>query len=391
MPLTIAVTGQALIHQPLQLSAEASLLAHFLSSDATLANFEGVVEAYCAWPTKTKTVHAVKRDVVRSLAELGFRAMAHANNHAFDLGPPGIIASRTAFDVHGMALTGSGNDLNEALKPAYISTPQRRISLYSVDLGPQPDIVYAAPTRPGIAPLRLRRRIRLPESEYQMMTSIQQALGDDRRLAARRAVGYSPAQTEGFDAFGTTFLPGDRVAADWQVDPEDWQQLASRLQASRDRNELIVVAIHNHHWDADWATTPAWLDALTDQLVEYGADLVIGTGAPVMQPMRFHRGRPILSGLGNFIFHTARSDTYDREGVDVWRSVAVRLTFSDEGLLEHVNVMPIAVGRPSNGEEADQPMPLEGQDADEIYTRYTSRLLADEEQLVSRFQPEKAG
>jgi poly-gamma-glutamate capsule biosynthesis protein CapA/YwtB (metallophosphatase superfamily) len=37
-----------------------------------------------------------------------FHAVTHANNHAFDLGPPGIASTRAAVEAAGLKLAGSG-------------------------------------------------------------------------------------------------------------------------------------------------------------------------------------------------------------------------------------------------------------------------------------------
>ncbi|MCO5732489.1 CapA family protein [Rhizobium sp. SSA_523] len=348
MNLTLAVTGQVLIHQPLDLTgAAAGDLLDFLKADVTIGNFEGVVQAPGAWPTKTKTVHAVDKEVIASLAGLHFTAMSHANNHAFDLGPPGISASHAAMKAHKIQLAGSGMDLSAACSAAPITIGAQTVALLSVDLGPQPEIVYAGQDRAGIAPLRLRRKILLPPDDYARLSALNEALGDAARLRARQKVGYSGEVVEGLEAFGTVFLPGDRLQPRWDVDPTDRERLQAEILGAKGRGEIVVLALHSHHWDADWTVTPVWYDRLTKDLVDAGADVVIGTGAPVLQPMRIYRDRAILPGLGNFIFHTRRAAVYDREGVDVWTSAAVRLHLDPEGRCLQVNAMPIRASRAS--------------------------------------------
>src|SRR4051812_21745611 len=97
MSFTVAVTGQILIHGPLDFSgAEQRHVQDFLKADVAFANLEATVETSESWPTKTKTLHLASARTLVSLRELGFHAVAHANNHAFDLGPPGIAETRAA-------------------------------------------------------------------------------------------------------------------------------------------------------------------------------------------------------------------------------------------------------------------------------------------------------
>jgi len=381
---SIALAGQILIHHALDLTQGGSpFLGGLLSTDAAFANFEGVVQAPGAWPTKTKTVHAADAAVLASIRAMGFTALAHANNHAFDLGPPGLAATRGAAEAAGLALAGNGENLTRAIAPVRAG---EGISLISVDLGPQGDIVYAGADRPGIAPLRLRRTVGLGPAEYRTMQAILDGLGDADRLKARRRVGYSPDPElgEGLDAFGTRFIPTKAVQAAWQVDEADFARLEQVIAAEKARGAILALALHNHNWDADWTGTPGWLDGLCDRLVEAGADLILGTGAPVLQPMRIHRDRLVLPGLGNFVFHTGRPATYDREGVDVWRSIAARAILAPDGRLDSLQVMPIAVARPDEGNGGTPPRPLARHDADAILKRFTARLSPTEAGRITR-------
>lgn len=369
MSITIAITGQALIHRPLDFhGAGATELADFLRADSLIGNFEGVVQSEGAWPTKTKTVHAVKPDAIASLAKLGFTAMAHANNHAFDLGPPGIAATHGALAQHRILLAGSGQTLDEAARPVEWSVGDQTIALFSVDLGPQGDIVYASGDRAGIAPLRIRRSIHLPAAEYAAVSALHQALGDEARHQARQRVGYSPAAVQGLEAFGSLFKIGERVEAEWSAEQGDMAHLTTQLRLAKSDGKIVLLALHNHHWDADWSRTPSWLERLGEEMIDAGADVIIGSGAPVLQPMRLYKERAIAPGLGNFIFHTARGETYDEQGVDVWRSVAVRLTLGKSGQCSNVDVMPIRVSRLQP--KTLVPLPLTGADARETRERF---------------------
>lgn len=381
---SIALAGQILIHHALDLAPGGSpFLGGLLEADAAFANFEGVVQAPGTWATKTKTVHAADAGVMGCIRAMGFTGVAHANNHAFDLGPPGLAATRQAAKAAELALAGSGENLTRAITPVALG---KGISLISVDLGPQGDIVYAGENRPGIAPLRMRRTVGLGPAEYRTIQAILDGLGDADRLTARRRVGYSPGpeQGEGLDAFGTRFIPAEGTSAIWQVDEADFARLEQVIAAKKARGGIVTLAMHNHNWDADWTTTPAWLDGLCDRLIEAGADLILGTGAPVMQPMRIHRDRLVLPGLGNFVFHTGRPATYDREGVDVWRSVAARAVLAPDGRLEELQVLPIAVARPDEGDGSTPPRRLGHNDAQAILARFTARLSPVEAACITR-------
>ncbi len=382
--LTVAVTGQILIHGPLDLCGEGQAeVRDFLEADVAFANLEATVETAGAWPTKTKTLHLATPEALVSVRELGFHAVTHANNHAFDLGPPGIASTRAAVEMAGLKLAGSGADIEQAAAPAIVPGPHKSLAIFSIDLGPQPDINYASTDRAGIAPLRMKRAVSVPAAEFETLKRIVVTLGDDKRGAARAAVGYDAGERPDLDVFGTPVVSGEAIATRWAADEKDMQRLADGIDAAKTIGDLVAVAIHGHHWDANWKTTPNWLIDLCRSLIDRGADLVLGTGAPVMQPIAFHRGRAIIAGLGNFVFHTGRPATYDEKGVDVWRSAAIRLTLADDGACEKLELLPISVGRPADQGLPSGPVPLRGADADDIRERALSGLSAADRQRVA--------
>lgn len=382
--LTVAVTGQILIHGPLDLCGEGQAeVRDFLEADVAFGNLEATVETAGAWPTKTKTLHLATPEALVSVRELGLHAVTHANNHAFDLGPPGIASTRAAVETAGLKLAGSGADIEQAAAPAIVPGPHKSLAIFSVDLGPQPDINYASAERAGIAPLRMKRTVSVPADEFETLKRIVVTLGDDKRGAARAAVGYDAGERPDLDVFGTPVISGEAIAARWGADEKDMQRLADGIDAAKTIGDLVAVAIHGHHWDANWKTTPDWLIDLCRSLIDRGADLVLGTGAPVMQPIAFHRGRAIIAGLGNFVFHTGRPATYDEKGVDVWRSAAIRLTLTDDGACEKLELLPVSVGRPADHGLPLGPVPLRGPDADDIRERALSGLSAADRQRVA--------
>lgn len=382
--LTVAVTGQILIHGPLDLCGEGQAeVRDFLEADVAFGNLEATVETAGAWPTKTKTLHLATPEALVSVRELGLHAVTHANNHAFDLGPPGIASTRAAVETAGLKLAGSGADIEQAAAPAIVPGPHKSLAIFSVDLGPQPDINYASAERAGIAPLRMKRTVSVPADEFETLKRIVVTLGDDKRGAARAAVGYDAGERPDLDVFGTPVVSGEAIAARWAADEKDMQRLADGIDAAKTIGDLVAVAIHGHHWDANWKTTPDWLIDLCRSLIDRGADLVLGTGAPVMQPIAFHRGRAIIAGLGNFVFHTGRPATYDEKGVDVWRSAAIRLTLADDGACEKLELLPVSVGRPADHGLPLGPVPLRGPDADDIRERALSGLSAADRQRVA--------
>ena len=380
----LALTGQALIEQPVASAstAAARLQAELSGAHLAAANFEGTLGAPHAWPVKMKTLHVASPDALASLRRLGLNALGLANNHAFDLGQPGVLATRAGALANGFAVAGSGEDLTAASTPAIVMAGTARIALFAFDLGPQQDMVYAGPVRPGINPLRIRRELVLPQDELERFVAISKACGHAERMARRVEVGYSDATPQGvMDFFGIEVRAGKGIAENRYPDAQDLARALVALRAASENTELVAVSLHNHHWAVDWVAAPDWLAELCTKLVDAGADVVFCHGPPVLQGMSFHRGRPIFYGLGNFIFHTARAPRYDTNGIDVWRSAVATLRFGTDRSLQSLHILPIRVGLPLDKTPAAKfpvaPELLKGPEAEEVIARFLARSTLD--------------
>ena len=81
---------------------------------------------------------------------------------------------------------------------------------------------------------------------------------------------------------------------------------------SESGGERIIVQLH---WGKEDVPLPRPADmALAHQLIELGADLVIGHHAHCIQPFEIYKGRYIFYGLGNALFPNTEMVSYSREG-----------------------------------------------------------------------------
>ena len=382
--LRLVLAGQALIEQPVAVATGAAsrLIAEISSADMAITNFEGTLDAPHAWQVKMKTLHIATPAALASLHKLGFNALGLANNHAFDLGPPALAATRHEAQTCGFTTAGSGKNIAAACAPAIVTSKGLRIALFAFDLGPQADMVYAGPDRPGINPLRIRNELVLPADEVARLEAIAKACGYEERFSRRVQVGYSDALSSGsLNFFGITVKTGAQTSEHRYPDPQDLARALQAIQSARTEADLVVVSAHHHHWESNWAAAPEWLKTLGATLVDAGADVVFCHGAPVLQGMEFHRGKPIFYGLGNLIFHTARASRYDNAGIDVWRSAIATCDFSADRAMQSVRMRPIRAGLPlSKSGGADAPVApelLEGAEADDIISGFLAHSKLD--------------
>jgi cyanophycin synthetase len=82
------------------------------------------------------------------------------------------------------------------------------------------------------------------------------------------------------------------------------------------------------HWGVDYRETRQYQRELAARLVDAGVDLVIGHGAHSIQGIETVAGRPVLYGLGNFVFNSP--GRFEKSGAPPY-GVAATLRFHHRG------------------------------------------------------------
>lgn len=268
--LRVALLGQALIQQDLRGQAwpgRTEIAAVLKPVDVVFTDLETAIAGTGLVPTRQgEVLHAAPPAVIDCLAQLGVNLVATSNNHAWDLGTPGILNTLAALDARHIAHAGSGRDLAVASSAATLG----QVALVAAAAGAIRDGAAATATRPGVNELRR---------------------GADGALLA-----------------------------------EDVARTLTSIGAARRRDETVIAYLHNHYWEADPADTPAWQRAYARQCIDAGAAVFVAHGPPLLQGIERYKGAPLFHGLGNLIFQTRKTTGY---GPEAWQSLAVDARFRD--------------------------------------------------------------
>jgi cyanophycin synthetase len=179
-----------------------------------------------------------------ALREAGVQAVGLANNHMLDCGTAGLAETLSALDRRGIASFGAGNDLASAERPLIVP--------FTVGSVERSLVVFAG--------FEHRRRY---ERQF--------------RWYARRS---SPGVCE---------LSPRRIAT----------------EIARLRDQLPAPTFLAYpHWGTDYAEVTNAQRSYAAALVDAGVELVIGHGAHVAQAVETVGGRPVIYGLGNFVWNT---------------------------------------------------------------------------------------
>lgn len=284
----VTLAGQALMKYPVCEAPYDGLLdviAELRRGDVVFTNLEVAIKTSASGvPTRdTEFFHAGSETTLECLHEMGFNLLSLSNNHAWDLGTSGIIATRDAVDRSGFAYAGTGNNMAQASAPGYLETPVKT-ALIAMAMGKIRDGAAATKTRPGVNEVVL--------------------------------------------------------GADLQPNPKDLERNITAIKAARVNAKIVIVYLHNHEWGEDMAITKPWAREFARQCIEAGADIFVSHGAPLLHGIELQNNRPILHGLGSLVFHSHTDIGYYVP--EVWESAIVHVDFV-AGQVRHLEIVPVVI------------------------------------------------
>ncbi len=126
-------------------------------------------------------------------------------------------------------------------------------------------------------------------------------------------------------------------------------------EALAEAHKVADVVIAMPHWGPEDVSTPNWIQrALARQLVEAGADLVVGNHTHVVQAIQEIDGVQVFYGLGNFVF--------DQDLNDHQQGVILQVKFIGKQFAGY-DLIPIHIDQDGRVHVADE------KEADEILAR----------------------
>lgn len=390
---TIAVTGQSLIKHDIRgVHMPGFQGVHEVLSQANFSftNFEStILGSHGGWPLKGSFFGCSQPVVLDSLQALGFQALSLSNNHAFDLGPSGILSTLEEVDRRGFLHAGIGRNHTAAARAAKGSFGGRKVALVAMDGGPGPDFMYAAdaangrPERPGVNRLRLTKVIDVDTDTFEQLRTVRDKVGYTRMDLGNDSQPDDAPHVEleaEISIARAIFRRSDRFGRNVKVDEDDISRNLAAIASAAEEGSLVIAYLHHHHWASDWYQVPEWVGAVAKKCIDAGAVMFVSHGAPVLQPVEIYRGRPIFYSLGNFIFHV-KSEKSQWRAREVWESVIGLCSFDGDGTPACMSFHPVVIG----GSEASSSDALEQRLAPEIVCG------VDAERILHRFRDQSAG
>ena len=235
------------------------------SADLALVNLEGVISRRGERVPKSFNFRFVP-EVAPALKNAGIDAVLHANNHIFDYGETAFLDSLSWLAEAEVGIVGAGHDIEEASEPFVFKR------------------------------------------------------GDD----TCRVFGIAsfPRERNGWDGASAAALP-DRPGM-LHAERGGAEKIIAKLSPP-ESDTLDIILFHG---GVEWSRRPdAATRKLYTDLVDAGADLVIGSHPHIVQGFEWVHGKPIFWSLGNYVFGGMENTEGGEEGL------FIRLGFLDGRLL----------------------------------------------------------
>lgn len=212
--------------------------------------------------TRARGKEIAERGSPAGIAALScFDALNLANNHVLDFGEPALLDTMAGLARCGIPFFGAGHDAAGAARPVILERQGIKIGLlgYTSTL---PEGFAAAADAPGVNPLRAH-------TSYRMR---------------RDPEAY----------------PGTAPIVETRTHAEDLERMKTHI---RDLKRVTDVVLVYQHWGA--SMTEAVLDfqrEIGHAAIDAGAAGVFGGHQHVISAIEFHKGAPIVHGMGNLLF-----------------------------------------------------------------------------------------
>jgi len=401
-PFTLALTGDSIINQRLQVFKEPEFTRLFdmiRGTDAAFTNLETLFHDYEMPPAHESggTWMRTEPPIIKELVWAGFDLVSRANNHAGDFGPAGSAMTSKYVREAGLVEAGVGNSLAEAREAKFLETPKARVALISAASTFTPHSRAGntrgdMPARPGLNPLRFN-------TTY-VITA--ERMADLRRVAAELS-GTPPGSGDTLNFGGRRYVVGSQPGTRTEPLKEDVEAIARVVRSASALADIVIVSLHCHEGGANRSIPADFIPVFARAVVDAGADVFVGHGPHVLRGIEIYKGKPIFYSLSNFIFQNETllrmpADSYEQYGLDddvaqtadyldarydkdrrsfpaeaeYWDSVTA-VTKWDGSNLQEVQLHPITLGYKTSRAERGRPKLASGADAARILEMMVSR------------------
>jgi poly-gamma-glutamate synthesis protein (capsule biosynthesis protein) len=316
-------------------------------------------------------------EVLDDIKRFGFNMMTFNNNHAFDYGEGGFLATLKAVSESGLVHAGAGVNLAEAAAPRYLDTAKGRVALISINSslsGPMSAGKQTGrlPGRPGVNPLKYNSYVELEEADFDKIQSIIRKTGINAEMEMDKRDGYYGGVDNSYEMIGDMkFVRSRRTRWVKKCTEETLARTKKAIYEAKLQADYILVTVHSHVMGEERWLSPDFFEEFCHFCVDEGAHAVVGHGPHLLRPIEIYKGKPIFHSLGDFAIElynieVAPEDFYAQYGLNadttvhellktrskdftiglmtnpvMFRTVLPQWEMNDEGELTDLRIWPV--------------------------------------------------
>src|SRR5438067_1795889 len=324
---SIALAGDCMLTRRLSLFDEPAFLALvkiFRDCDAGMANLESVVRHWDeGTPGITQgTFMTTPPELLDELKWFGISMVGCANNHAFDYGEGGVLATIRHLDAAGIVHAGSGRNLAEARMPGYLDTRGGRVAILAATATFRPWNRASAQRRdlggrPGVNPFAFRNTYTVDGEGFDQLKRISRELGFEQKRARQRAHFFSeseapPEREQELMLLDERFVRGNGFKVTSEANKADLEDNLRWIKEARRQADWVVVNLHSHEYghssliaaktQTELSEPADFARAFARAAIDAGADIFVGHGSHTPLGIEFHKGKPIFHSVGSLVF-----------------------------------------------------------------------------------------
>ena len=412
MTFSLLLTGDSILQRRLNSREDPELRPLFdrvRSADVAFTNFEVLANDYRGDPALEGggSHFGAPAWVLDELVEAGFDLFATATNHSLDYSISGLLHSIEAMEARGVSFAGVGRTLEDARRPCYHTSPRGTVAMISCasTFGKGQEAGAARPDvqgRPGLNPLHFET---VHEVTEQQLTSLREIAGQlgleaERQQKIKMGFAFAPNDPAVFPLGELKFKSSNEARVRTTASAKDIAGMVRWVKEARGLSDLVLVSLHAHEQMPENKELPAeFIGAFAREMIDAGADLVVGHGPHMLRGMELYEGKPIFYSLGNFLGQNELvpkipADGYERFRAEAdltpgqvyqkrtrndeagfpadrryWESVVPTLTY-DGGALSRIELTPITLGWKEARHRRGRPRLAEGEEGQAILNRF---------------------
>jgi len=270
-PITFLAAGEVCVNRADPESIVESVVPAFAKADVKFCQLETLISEKGVPSQEPINLRAHPRNI-DALKAVGIDVACFASNHTMDWGNEALIDTIEQLRLRGIQMFGAGANLAEACKPALIERNGTSMAFLGYNCNLPQDYWAASDSSPGCAAMRVL-------THYQL----------ENRIHA----GSAP----------TIHTFADR---------RDLMPMLESVRKAKEVADVVAVAMHwGLFMPADYLTD--YQRDVARQLIDAGADMILGTGPHQIKPIEVYKGKVIFHSLGNFAFDFGRKSGIDME------------------------------------------------------------------------------